>query len=78
VFKVMVVAAVLMLTACDGISPDIQNNSLMQPTYEYELDTWMENSEIYEFKPKSSENISCVVFILDNLNSVSMECFPVK
>ena len=69
------VSAMLMLTACDGVTPDIQNNSLMQPTAEYELDTWMENSEVYEFTPVTHTGKTCVVFIPDNMGSVAMQCF---
>lgn len=35
-----------------------------------------ENSEIYEFTPTANSNIARVVFILDNLKSASMQCFP--
>ena len=48
---------------------------LIKPTHEYEIDTWGSNSEIYEFTPRSNTSITCVTFILDNGNSVSMQCF---
>ena len=48
---------------------------LIQPTHEYEIDTWGSNSEIYEFTPCSNTGKSCVVFILDSGKSTSMQCF---
>lgn len=52
------------------------NSELRNPDASYELDTWGANSEVYEFTPKTSPDTVCVVYILDNLKSVSMECFP--
>jgi hypothetical protein len=65
----------LLLLSCDG-SSDTTSFSLQEPDYEYEIDTWGKNSEIYEITPKSNPNYSCLIFILDNLNSASMQCFP--
>lgn len=76
--KIVVAAAMLLtLTACDG-TIDTNNYPLMQPDAEYELDTWGNNSELYEFTPKSNSNITCIVFILDNGTSTSMQCFKKK
>jgi len=62
---------VLILSSCGAPSMV----SLEKPLYNYELDTFMENSEIYEFIPKGDPSKLCVVFILDNLTSTSMQCF---
>lgn len=63
----------LSMTACDN--NDSVSSGLQSPDYSYEIDTFMENSEIYEFTPRSNKNKSCVIFILDNLKSASMQCF---
>jgi len=73
---VMIGIVILSLMGCDGFSPDIQNNPLIQPDFEYEIDTWGSNSEIYEFTPKSNPNYTCVMFALDNLNAMGLQCFP--
>ena len=74
---VAALASVLFLSGCDSLSgPDIQNNDLVQPTHEYEIDTWGTNSEVYEFTPRSNPNKTCVVFMLDNMKAMDMECFP--
>lgn len=54
--------------------------SLQQADHDYELDTWGENSEIYEFTPRSNPNMTCVVFMNDSITTLSMECFlkPLK
>ena len=70
--RVAIFIIMLNLAACSAPS----TFSLQQPDASYELDTWAENSEIYEFTPKANSNIACVVFILDNLNTASMQCFP--
>jgi len=56
-------------------------NELITPNYSYEVDTFMENSEIYEFVPKISPRHRCVVFVLDSLSgrdSASIACFEVE
>ena len=45
---------------------------LIQPDAAYEIDTWGSNSEVYEFTTTTGRK--CVVFILDNLKSTSLEC----
>lgn len=66
----------VILTGCDELNPDIQNNDLVQPDHEYEIDTWMENSEVYEFTPRSNSSISCVFVMLDNSKAMGLQCFP--
>jgi len=61
------------LTWCS--TPNLTNMSLVKPLSAYELDTWGSNSEVYEFTPKNAPNTLCIVYILDNLNSTSMQCF---
>ena len=51
---------------------------LVKPTYEYEIDTWGANSEIYEFTPRSNTNYTCVMLMLDNGKDVGFQCFPKK
>jgi len=70
--RVSIIIILLNLAACSAPS----TFPLQDPDASYELDTWAENSEIYEFTPKANSNIACVVFILDNLNTASMQCFP--
>ena len=47
-------------------------SDLKAPDAAYELDTWGTNSEVYEFTTKRGQH--CVVFMLDNLISMDMEC----
>lgn len=61
---------------CDSFVPDIQNNSLVEPDHEYEIDTWAENSEVYEFTPRSHVGYTCVMVALDNLSAMGLQCFP--
>ena len=70
--RVAIIIILLNLAACSAPS----TFPLQEPDASYELDTWAENSEIYEFTPKANSNVACVVFILDNLNTASMQCFP--
>jgi hypothetical protein len=65
------------LTACDG-QPDASSFPLQKPSYEYEIDTWGANSEVYEITPKSSPNHRCVMLMLDSGNAVGFDCFEVK
>lgn len=71
-FCVLLVA----LTGCDSLTPDIQNNALVEPDHEYEIDTWMENSEVYEFTPRSNKDYTCVMVMLDSGNDMGLQCFP--
>ena len=70
--------SMFILSACDGVVPDIQNNDLMQPTHEYEIDTWGYNSEVYEFTPRSNTSMSCVMLMLDSGKAVGLQCFKKK
>ena len=72
----MLIASLVLLFSCDAIGPDIQNNPLVEPTYEYEIDTWGANSEMYEFTPKGSPNYNCIVFLTDSALRPAMECVP--
>lgn len=66
------------ILGCDAINPDIQNNPLMEPAFEYEIDTWGSNSEVYEFTPRSNKNYTCVFVMLDSGNDMGLQCFPKK
>ena len=68
---ISMIIATIFLASCS--SPHV--TSLETPDNAYELDTFMANSEIYEFTPKWAPNKLCVVYILDNLKSSSMQCF---
>ena len=75
-FKIIVsVIALFSLTACDSTTVDIQNNSLIEPDHEYEIDTWGSNSEVYEFTPRSNTQKVCVMLMLDSGIAVALQCF---
>ena len=75
-FKIIVsVIALFSLTACDSIAVDIQNNSLIEPDHEYEIDTWGSNSEVYEFTPRSNTQKVCVMLMLDSGRDLALQCF---
>lgn len=65
----------LIVGGCDG-RPDVASYPLQQPTHEYELDTWMENSEVYEFTPMSNPGYTCVMLMLDSGSAMGLQCFP--
>ena len=72
---ILIVCFAFLLTACDG-KPDVSTFSLMQPTHEYEVDTWGFNSEVYEITPRSDPNYICIMWMLDSGKSMSIDCFP--
>lgn len=75
-FKIIVsVIALFSLTACDSTTVDIQNNSLIEPDHEYEIDTWGSNSEVYEFTPRSNTQKVCVMLMLDSGRDLALQCF---
>jgi len=75
-FKIIVsVIALFSLTACDSTTVDMQNNSLVEPDHEYEIDTWGSNSEVYEFTPRSNTQKVCVMLMLDSGRDLSLQCF---
>ena len=59
----------------DGPLEAPSTGKLVNPTHEYELDTWGSNSEVYEFTPRSNTNKTCVFVMLDNAKAMSMQCF---
>lgn len=63
------------LAGCDGIT-DTNSFPLVQPVAEYEVDTWGYNSEVYEITPKSNPNYTCLMWMLDSGDSMSIDCFP--
>lgn len=65
--------AVSTFTIPKGKKADLKR--LLRPDSDYELDTWMENSEVYEFTPRSNKDWTCNVYILDSLKDMSMSCF---
>lgn len=64
-------AAAFGLAACDA--PSLTD--LVDPDHAYEIDTWAENSEVYEFTPKSNPNKTCIMVMLDNGNDMGLQCF---
>ena len=75
-FKIIVsLIALFSLTACDSTTVDIQNNSLIEPDHEYEIDTWGSNSEVYEFTPRSNTQKVCVMLMLDSGKALALQCF---
>lgn len=73
--KLLVLAAVAAITACDAVPSGISNNPLITVDYEYEIDTYGFNSEVYEFTPKSNTNKSCVFLMLDSGKAMGLQCF---
>lgn len=72
---------VAVLSGCDnGVFTTATTNALEKPDYNYEIDTWGSNSEVYEFTPKSNTGKSCVMFMLDSGAAMGLQCFdkPVK
>lgn len=66
--------ALFALAGCDG-TIDANSFGLVQPTAEYELDTWGSNSEVYEFTPVGAPNTLCVMLMLDSGKAVGLQCF---
>ena len=75
ILLIVMAGAMLLLTACDGGAPDIQNNPLIEPLFEYEIDTWGSNSEVYEFIPRGDPTKLCVFVMLDNASAMGLQCF---
>ena len=74
--KVIVLIFMLLLAGCsDGMFTTTTTNDLAQPNYNYEIDTWGSNSEVYEFTPKSNTNKTCVFVMLDSGKAMAMQCF---
>ena len=76
--RIMLVAVCfigLISTGCDGVA-DLSGFGLQQPDYEYEIDTWGSNSEVYEITPKSNPNYTCVFLMLDSGAAMGLQCFP--
>ena len=71
---VLVIAVALVVIAFTGCTANA--SELINPDYEYELDTWGFNSEVYEFTPKSNRDLFCIAFMLDNLTAVGLQCHP--
>jgi len=75
--KVLLAVAVLALIGCsDGAITTTTTNPLVTPDFNYEIDTWGANSEIYEFTPKSRTDYTCVMLMLDNGKAMGLQCFP--
>ncbi|MEH6626385.1 MAG: hypothetical protein V7739_08070 [Motiliproteus sp.] len=64
----------LLLAGCDNGSTT--NLSTQDPDFAYELDTWAENSEVYEFTMQSNPNQACIMLMLDSGKAMAMDCFP--
>ncbi len=70
----LVAAMALLLAGCDNGTTT--NLATQDPDFAYELDTWAENSEIYEFTMKSNPNQACIMLMLDSGKAMAMDCFP--
>ena len=76
-YFVLAVLAVFAIVGCgDGVFTTATTNDLMNPDYNYEIDTWGANSEVYEFTPKSDANMTCIMFMLDSGKAMGLQCFP--
>ena len=71
-------AVSLALFGCDGIGADMSNKSHKTAEYEYEIDTWGSNTEVYEFTPKSNADKTCVFVMLDSGAAMGLQCFDKK
>lgn len=81
----MVALSTLFLIGCEGddvlTTPTTNNlttpttNNLMTPDYNYEIDTWGSNSQIYEFTPKSHKGKSCVILKIGVSQTRGLQCF---
>lgn len=81
--KLLPILILLTMIGCQpaaaGLVSQILNNApLQKPDANYELDTYGANSEVYEFTPRTAPEKTCIVFMLDNLKSMSMQCFDKK
>ena len=73
----LILVALALLAGCsDGGITTPTTNELAQPDFNYEIDTWGANSEVYEFTPRSNTNMTCVMFMLDNGQAMGLQCFP--
>jgi len=72
--KVLGLALIAMLIS--GCSNNGVNLPLQEPDFAYELDTWMENSEVYEFTLQSNPSLACIMLMLDNGRDMATDCFP--
>lgn len=80
---ILIVLAVAAFVGVYAFTNIIQNgigkvtgSSLETPDYSYELDTWKENSEIYEFTSKTDPNMVTIMFMLDNGMDVAIQTIP--
>lgn len=73
--KIILIAAVLMSGCGNGAFTTGTTNPLIDPDYNYEIDTWGANSEVYEFTPKSDSNKSCIFVMLDSGAAMGLQCF---
>ncbi len=72
----IIIAASLLPVLLAGCSSETRKLPTQTPDYAYELDTWAENSEVYEFSPVASPDQACVMLMLDRGNAMAMDCFP--
>ncbi len=70
---VFAVLAALSLNGCDSRTTKL---STQTPDFAYELDTWAENSEVYEFTLKASPDQACIMLMLDSGRAMAIDCFP--
>lgn len=68
-----VILVALYLAGCDS---ETQKLPTQNPDFAYELDTWAENSEVYEFTLQASPDRACIMLMLDRGNAMAMDCFP--
>ena len=71
---IMFICLLLLVACADGPLSSPSTGDLVKPDHEYEIDTWGENSEIYEFTPKSNPHKTCVMFMLDSGVAMGLQC----
>ena len=74
--KIGIILGFLALVGCaDGLLKTGTTNELVNPDYNYEIDTWGSNSEVYEITPKSNTSKVCIMVMLDNGKAMGLQCF---
>ena len=72
---IAVTLAIILVGCSDGAVTTTTTNDLVQPQFNYEIDTWGFNSEVYEFTPKSNTKKTCVFVMLDSGSGMGLQCF---
>jgi hypothetical protein len=73
---IMLAGFAVILSGCEnGFISTVSTNDLSTPDFNYEIDTWGTNSDVYEFTPKSNAGKTCVFLMLDSGVAMGLQCF---